>query len=123
MASNAPMIEELEDEDEDVDMYDGDEEFYGGIRGLFFTAKDWLEDVYEVNKVSEKIGKVKDTVFNVGSKGAKVAWVCSTTLLLVALPLLLEVQREQGFVEMKQQQKQILKAQGYSNQQLAAMGF
>lgn len=79
--------------------------------------------MYEVNEVGERVRKVRDTVLNAGSKGARVAWVCSTTLLLVALPLLLEVQREQAFVEMQKQQIQMLKAQGYTDPQLAAMGL
>ena len=112
-----------EEEEEEEEEYDGDEEYYGGIRGLFFRMKDWCEDVYEVNEIGEKAKNARDTVLSVGSKGARVAWVCSTTLLLVALPLLLEVQREQAFVEMQKQQIQMLKAQGYSDHQLAAMGL
>ena len=81
------------------------------------------EDIYEVNGFDRKFAKLKGTVKTVKKRGAQVAWVCSTTIVLIALPLLLEVQREQQFLENQAQQVQILKAQGYSAQQIAQMGF
>lgn len=96
---------------------------YGGIRGLFYHMKDLAEDIYEVNNMDSRFSKLKGALSTVKKRGAQVAWVCSTTIVLIALPLLLEVQREQQFVEDRAQQVQILKAQGYTNQQLAQMGF
>jgi hypothetical protein len=49
-------------------------------------------------------------------------WVIGTSLVIMVLPLVLEVEREQGFIEAQQQQEALLRQQGYSPQQLAQMG-
>ena len=70
-----------------------------------------------------KYAKLKGALNTVKKRGAQVAWVFSTTMVLIALPLLLEVQREQQFMEQQAQQVQILKSQGYSMNQIKQMGF
>ena len=109
--------------DEFEDIEEDDEEMYGGIRGLFYHVKDLCEDIYEVNGFDTKYAKLKGALNTVKKRGAQVAWVFSTTMVLIALPLLLEVQREQQFMEQQAQQVQILKSQGYSMNQIKQMGF
>lgn len=55
--------------------------------------------------------------------GGKSAWIFATTALITILPLILEVEREQSVIEIENLQVQHLKSQGYTQAQLAQMGF
>lgn len=115
---------ETESEDED------DELEYHGVLGLFYRAKDWCEDAIERVNESEKVTRVRSSMTTAGKagwgvtqKGGKVIWVVGTTLLVMVLPLILEVEREQSHIENLQSQEALLRQQGYSQQQLAQMGY
>jgi hypothetical protein len=123
--------EVAEEYETDSDSDEEEEELqYRGLVGLFYRAKDFVEDAVERANEREKISKTVSTMktagktgWNWGGKGAKVLWIVGTTMVVMVLPLVLEVEREQTFIEQAQQQEALLRSQGYTPQQLAQMGY
>jgi import receptor subunit TOM22 len=116
------------DSESDIDSDDEDIE-YRGILGMLYRAKDWCEDAVERANESAAVQRSKTLAKQASSagwsltgKGGKAMWVIGTSLVIMVLPLVLEVEREQGFIEAQQQQEALLRQQGYSPQQLAQMG-
>eukprot|EP00941_MAST-03F_sp_MAST-3F-sp1_P000602 g602.t1 len=98
-----------------------DELQYRGVRGLLYRAKDFGEDLLYFANESATLKTVKKIAYtgkSLSEKGGKIAWVVGTSLIVMVLPLVLEVSREQAFVE---QQQQMMAAM--SPQQLAQMGM
>lgn len=65
----------------------------------------------------------KINLLKVARFGGKTLWVSFTVALLTIIPIMLEVEREVGCVEIEKLQIDSLKAQGYTNDQLQNMGF
>ena len=107
-----------------------DEIEYHGLLGKFYQVKDYVEDAIERAQESETVNSTTKKLKAAGAKGwdwtgkgGRVLWVVGTTLVVMVLPLVLEVEREQGFIEAQQQQEAMLRQQGYTSQQLQQMGF
>ena len=57
----------------------------------------------------------------IAKKAGSLAWVGGTMAIIVVLPLMFEVDREQTLLEMMQQQRRALMAQGYTPDQIDGM--
>ena len=106
---------------EDVDDYVERPEEAGGIKGALARAKRTVVDSSAYKSASNALAVTKSWSWWGTKKAGGWAWILGTTFLVVALPLIIEVEREQQLVEMEAQQIQQLRAQGYSPQQIQQM--
>ncbi|CAM9363455.1 unnamed protein product [Heterosigma akashiwo] len=65
----------------------------------------------------------KDNVSWVAQKGGTATWIIATTAIVVALPLVFEIEREQQVIELEKIQVKHLREQGVPAHELAQMGF
>eukprot|EP00937_MAST-01D_sp_MAST-1D-sp2_P000468 g468.t1 len=73
--------------------------------------------------VSGAFSSTKSAAWGVSKFGGSTAWVVATTLAITLVPLVIEIEREQGMEQLQQLQMEQLKSQGYTQQELAQMGF
>ena len=88
-----------------------------GILGVLM--KSWVG----ATKISTKLaGTAKGLLAWGAAKGGRILWVVACSTLLVAVPILFEVQREGQALNMERLVVEDFKKQGYTDQDLARMG-
>ena len=99
-----PTVEEVDFEEEEYDTEDEEEE-----EEEEFSLVDKVSD-----SVSAALGGLKRYATPVWKYGGPLLWAISTTSLLVVLPLMMEVQKEQAMEQEMQKQELAAQNQGPS---------
>ena len=73
--------------------------------------------------VQNAAASTKSAAWSVAKFGGSASWVIATTMVITLLPLVIEIEREQGMEQLQKLQMEQLKQQGYTDQQLAQMGL
>mmetsp|Transcript_46592 Transcript_46592/g.63434 ORF Transcript_46592/g.63434 Transcript_46592/m.63434 type:complete len:124 (-) Transcript_46592:623-994(-) len=86
----------------------------GGLKGLLSQFSSTFKRATAFSAASYSILK---------RKAFRIAWVGTTSCILVFLPILIEVAREKTLIEQEKIIVADLKKQGYHDQELSRMGF
>uniref|UniRef100_A0A7S2S419 Mitochondrial import receptor subunit TOM22 n=1 Tax=Mucochytrium quahogii TaxID=96639 RepID=A0A7S2S419_9STRA len=93
---------------------DDKKESAGGVKGALLS----LKETWDKSPVVES---TKSWLWWAFKKGGTVTWIVTTTGMVVAFPLIFQVERDIAIGEAETQQIQQLQQQGYNQAQIAQM--
>ena len=74
-----------------------------------------------VRRCQTSINSFVNFTFNFGKVAGVITWMAISTLLVTALPLFLEMDREQASIEAEKRQIAKLRQRGYTSQQISML--
>ena len=106
MAKQLAEVDGLRDDEFDDDV--------GADEGILGMGMKWVQGA---------VSSTKSAAWSVAKFGGSASWVIATTMIITMLPLVIEIEREQGMEQLQKLQMEQLKQQGYTDAQLAQMGM